>query len=263
MPPTPSRAVLITGCSSGIGAATAAISPRLGWTVYATARRPETLARAGGGGLPHARARRHRRGLDAGRGRAPWRRSTAPSACWSTTPATARPGAVETVPLERRPRASSRRTCSASCACASSSSPAMRAQRWGKIVNVSSMGGRFTFPGAGHYHATQARGGGDLRRAALRGPRLRRRRDRRSSRGSSAPASASSRARSRGHRGRRPLRATSTPRSKTAYVRDLREGPAARGSAARPRRSPSEIEQGDRRHPPARPLHGDARRPRR
>ena len=33
--------------------------------------------------------------------------------------------------------------------------PAMRAQRWGKIVNVSSMGGRFTFPGAGHYHASK------------------------------------------------------------------------------------------------------------
>jgi NAD(P)-dependent dehydrogenase (short-subunit alcohol dehydrogenase family) len=33
--------------------------------------------------------------------------------------------------------------------------PAMRAQRWGKIVNVGSMGGRVSFPGAGHYHATK------------------------------------------------------------------------------------------------------------
>ena len=40
----PSRAVLITGCSSGIGAATAARLATGGWTVYATARRPETLA---------------------------------------------------------------------------------------------------------------------------------------------------------------------------------------------------------------------------
>jgi short-subunit dehydrogenase len=33
--------------------------------------------------------------------------------------------------------------------------PRMRAQRWGKIVNLGSMGGRLSFPGAGHYHATK------------------------------------------------------------------------------------------------------------
>jgi short-subunit dehydrogenase len=33
--------------------------------------------------------------------------------------------------------------------------PKMRAQRWGRIVNVGSMGGRLSFPGAGHYHATK------------------------------------------------------------------------------------------------------------
>ena len=38
-----SRAVLITGCSSGIGHATAKLLCREGWTVYATARKPETL----------------------------------------------------------------------------------------------------------------------------------------------------------------------------------------------------------------------------
>jgi short-subunit dehydrogenase len=33
--------------------------------------------------------------------------------------------------------------------------PQMRAQRYGKIVNVGSMGGRLTFPGGGYYHATK------------------------------------------------------------------------------------------------------------
>jgi NAD(P)-dependent dehydrogenase (short-subunit alcohol dehydrogenase family) len=33
--------------------------------------------------------------------------------------------------------------------------PRMREQRWGRIVNLSSMGGRFTFPGGGAYHATK------------------------------------------------------------------------------------------------------------
>jgi short-subunit dehydrogenase len=33
--------------------------------------------------------------------------------------------------------------------------PAMRGQGWGKIVNVSSMGGKLTFPGGGIYHGTK------------------------------------------------------------------------------------------------------------
>src|SRR3990170_2774178 len=33
--------------------------------------------------------------------------------------------------------------------------PGMRRQGWGKIVNVSSMGGKMTFPGGGIYHATK------------------------------------------------------------------------------------------------------------
>jgi NAD(P)-dependent dehydrogenase (short-subunit alcohol dehydrogenase family) len=33
--------------------------------------------------------------------------------------------------------------------------PGMRSQGWGKVVNISSMGGRLTFPGGGLYHATK------------------------------------------------------------------------------------------------------------
>jgi short-subunit dehydrogenase len=31
----------------------------------------------------------------------------------------------------------------------------MRAQKWGRIINLSSMGGRLVFPGGGYYHATK------------------------------------------------------------------------------------------------------------
>ena len=38
-----SKAVLVTGCSSGIGRATAHRLAGRGWTVYASARRPESI----------------------------------------------------------------------------------------------------------------------------------------------------------------------------------------------------------------------------
>ena len=38
-----SKAVLVTGCSSGIGRATAERLAGRGWTVYASARRPESI----------------------------------------------------------------------------------------------------------------------------------------------------------------------------------------------------------------------------
>ena len=39
------RSILITGCSSGIGLASAREMKRRGWRVFATARKPEDIAR--------------------------------------------------------------------------------------------------------------------------------------------------------------------------------------------------------------------------
>ena len=64
-----SRPVLITGCSSGIGRATAEHLVDGGWNVYATARKPEAIEELAKRRGEDARPRRHRRGLDAQRGR--------------------------------------------------------------------------------------------------------------------------------------------------------------------------------------------------
>ena len=69
--------VLITGCSTGIGRATAELLARDGHTVYATARRLESIEDLARGRLPHAGARRDRRGR---RCAPPWRRWRRPRA---------------------------------------------------------------------------------------------------------------------------------------------------------------------------------------
>ena len=63
-------------------------------------------------------------------------------------------GAVESVPDERV-RAQFETNVFAPLALSRLVLPGMREQGWGKMVNVSSMGGRFTFPGGGLYHASK------------------------------------------------------------------------------------------------------------
>jgi NAD(P)-dependent dehydrogenase (short-subunit alcohol dehydrogenase family) len=148
-----SRAVLITGCSSGIGRATAAYLAEKGWTVYATARRPETLADLEAKGCRTL-------ALDVTDEAS---RTAAVAAVEEAEGAVgvlinnagySQSGAVESVP-EERVRAQFETNVFGLLAMCRAVLPKMREERWGKIVNVSSMGGRFTFPGGGIYHASK------------------------------------------------------------------------------------------------------------
>jgi NAD(P)-dependent dehydrogenase (short-subunit alcohol dehydrogenase family) len=63
-------------------------------------------------------------------------------------------GAIEDVPMEQVRRQFETNVFGLARMC-QLVLPGMRRQRWGRIVNLSSMGGRFTFPGGGYYHATK------------------------------------------------------------------------------------------------------------
>lgn len=148
-----SRAVLVTGCSSGIGAATAERLARGGWTVYATARRVdslEPLARAGCRTLP----------LDVTDEASMVAAVAAVEAdCGAVgvlvnNAGYGQDGAIEEVPLDLVRRQFETNVFGLMRMC-QLVLPGMRRQRWGRIVNVSSVGGRVTFPGGGTYHASK------------------------------------------------------------------------------------------------------------
>jgi NAD(P)-dependent dehydrogenase (short-subunit alcohol dehydrogenase family) len=148
-----SRAVLITGCSSGIGWATAERLARRGWAVYATARNVEVIAPLEESGcrlLP----------LDV----------TDEDSMQSTVEEVekiegavgvlinnagySQSGAVEEVPMEKVRRQFETNVFGLVRMCQLVLS-GMRGQGFGRIVNLSSMGGRLTFPGGGFYHASK------------------------------------------------------------------------------------------------------------
>jgi NAD(P)-dependent dehydrogenase (short-subunit alcohol dehydrogenase family) len=148
-----SKAVLITGCSSGIGHATALRLARSGWTVYATARRPETLSELAAAGA-------HTLALDVTDEAS--MRAAVDAVCDAegavdvlvNNAGYSQSGPVETVPMDAVRRQFETNVFGV-VALTQMVLPAMRAQRYGKIVNVGSMGGRLTFPGGGFYHATK------------------------------------------------------------------------------------------------------------
>jgi NAD(P)-dependent dehydrogenase (short-subunit alcohol dehydrogenase family) len=148
-----SKAVLITGCSSGIGRATARRLAAHGWTVYATARRPESIADLEAAGCRTL-------ALDV-------TDEDSMVAAVRTIEEThgaigvlinnagySQSGAIETVPLDAV-RKQFETNVFGLVRLTQLVLPKMRDQRWGKIVNLGSMGGKLVFPGGGHYHATK------------------------------------------------------------------------------------------------------------
>jgi NAD(P)-dependent dehydrogenase (short-subunit alcohol dehydrogenase family) len=148
-----SQVVLITGCSTGIGRATAERLARAGHTVYATARRPEAVE-----GLKESGCRTLALDVTSEESM-----STAVKSVEDEHGAVgvlvnnagySQNGAVETVPLADV-RAQFETNVFGLLRMCQLVLPGMRRRGEGRIVNLSSMGGRFTFPGGGIYHATK------------------------------------------------------------------------------------------------------------
>ena len=148
-----SRVVLITGCSTGIGRATAQRLAARGWKVYATARDVEKikfLADRGCVVLPLDVT--DEASMRAAVGEVERREGSV--GVLVNNAGYSQSGAVESVPMEKVRRQFETNVFGLVRMC-QLVLPGMRRQGWGRIVNISSMGGRLTFPGGGHYHATK------------------------------------------------------------------------------------------------------------
>lgn len=148
-----SKAVLITGCSSGIGRATAQRLAAGGWTVYATARRPESIA-----DLESAGCRTLALDVTDEESMVAAVRTIEDThgavGVLVNNAGYSQSGAIETVPLEAVRRQFETNVFGLA-RLTQLVLPRMRDQRWGKIVNLGSMGGKLVFPGGGWYHATK------------------------------------------------------------------------------------------------------------
>ncbi|HTZ44655.1 MAG TPA: SDR family NAD(P)-dependent oxidoreductase [Jatrophihabitans sp.] len=145
------QVVLITGCSTGIGRATAQRLARAGHTVYATARQESAVADLPGcrplqldvtdeasmaAAVAHVEAEHGVVGV------------LVNNAGYSQS------GALETVGMDALRRQFETNVFGLVRMC-QLVLPAMRERGTGRIVNLSSMGANFTFPGGGAYHATK------------------------------------------------------------------------------------------------------------
>lgn len=149
----PSKAILITGCSTGIGRAAAERLAKRGHTVYATARRLDAIddLRAAGCktlSLDVCDEMSMRAAVDA-----------VVAAEGAVGALVNNAGYGQDGPVEEVSMDDVRRQFDTNVfgliRMTQLVLPGMRAQRWGRIVNVGSMGGKLVFPGGGMYHATK------------------------------------------------------------------------------------------------------------
>ncbi len=148
-----SKAVLITGCSTGIGRATAERLASSGFTVYATARRLDSVKDLEAHGCSTL-------SLDVtdeasmAAAVASVEQSEGAVGVLVNNAGYSQSGAVESVGLDEI-RAQFETNVFGLVRMSQLVLPGMRAQGYGRIVNVGSMGGRLTFPGGGIYHSTK------------------------------------------------------------------------------------------------------------
>lgn len=148
-----SRPVLITGCSTGIGRATAERLSDKGWNVYATARRPDSIEDLRERGCKTLAVdvndeRSMRRAVEAIEEEGGSIGGLVNNAGYSQS------GAIESIPLDSVRKQFETNVFGLIRMC-QLVLPGMRRAGSGRIVNLSSMGGRLSFPGGGIYHATK------------------------------------------------------------------------------------------------------------
>jgi NAD(P)-dependent dehydrogenase (short-subunit alcohol dehydrogenase family) len=149
----PSKAVLITGCSSGIGRAIAERLVAGGHRVYATARRPEAIADLAEKGCETLALdvldEESMRGAVA-------RVEEAEGAVGVlvNNAGYGQSGAIEAVPMDAV-RRNFETNLLGYMRMAQLVLPGMRRQGFGRIVNMSSVAGRVTMPGSGYYSGTK------------------------------------------------------------------------------------------------------------
>jgi NAD(P)-dependent dehydrogenase (short-subunit alcohol dehydrogenase family) len=145
--------VLITGCSTGIGRATAERLARSGMSVYATARKLDSIADLQQAGcktlaLDVTDEESMRAAVAAVEEAEGAVGALVNNAGYSQS------GAVETIPMDELRRQFETNVFGLVRMC-QLVLPGMRKAGAGRIVNISSMGGRLVFPGGGAYHGTK------------------------------------------------------------------------------------------------------------